>query len=863
MSNEDPPFCRCPDGIRSVLRTVRKPGLNLGRKFYGCSRYGSDDACSFCSWKNSSPVQPDAPECMCHIKAVLRTANTDRNRGRQFFTCAQRICRFFQWIDDERQKNAQVSNTLVVPNSLPLPEVIIQNEYASCSFSFVTTQIKSVEASLSDKDLISHTPDNGARLRKKLQLLQEALVGKSPSHPSVKPYQSAPKSLSSVRPANPSPEIDALEASLANLSVKSRIPEQLIQPTVSETHLQSLNDLLAQKNHVKEISISADLLTPLYQYQKLGVSWMYHRENAAALDQPQGGIIADDMGLGKTVQMLALILSSHPVERQNADHTGLIPSKATLVVCPLAVITQWRDEIVRHSAPDCLSVTVHHGTRRSQDSSALSKFDVVITTYQVVVSSFKSERDKTLHCIRWSRVVLDEAHIIKNFKTISAKATYHLKSIARWYMSATPLQNELADLYSALKFLQFAPFDNHFYWKKLFGTNYAKKQSVDRLRPVLQSVMIRRTKTDRGADGKLLVQLPPRNVTVHRLTFSIVESRSYHELEAACKKEFLKFRDRKEGGYGAVLTAILRLRQFCNGIKTGIDLPRNSQPVVSGVCSDLETSFLKLAIKSPAELQTLPSPDPHSDVDSGCPICCDPISDLRVRAPCGHHYCIECIFPALDEKAQCPICRKPLSKSLLTSVTIGKDKPLAESQNADFRDSPKIAYLLKELEAIRDSQSGDKSVIFSQWTTMIDMIGPVLTESGYRFVRLDGTMTREARQKAIDQFNADTAITVFLLSLKCAGVGLNLTVANHCFALDVWWNGSVEEQAFDRIYRIGQTKPVFIHRLIIEKSVEERILSLQDRKQRLAKDLLVDSLSTHKENPSKLVTMEYLGQLFR
>lgn len=115
------------------------------------------------------------------------------------------------------------------------------------------------------------------------------------------------------------------------------------------------------------------------------------------------------------------------------------------------------------------------------------------------------------------------------------------------------------------------------------------------------------------------------------------------------------------------------------------------------------------------------------------------------------------------------------------------------------------------------------SLVSSQWTTLLDALEPVLSSAGYQFARLDGSMTKEARQSAVKRFRDTTTTNVFLLSLKCAGVGLNLTAANHCFSLDVWWNGAVEDQAFDRIYRIGQTKPVFIHRLVTSGLFRARV----------------------------------------
>jgi superfamily II DNA or RNA helicase len=144
--------------------------------------------------------------------------------------------------------------------------------------------------------------------------------------------------------------------------------------------------------------------------------------------------------------------------------------------------------------------------------------------------------------------------------------------------------------------------------------------------------------------------------------------------------------------------------------------------------------------------------------------------------------------------------------------------------------SSKTELLLSSLEtAVADQH---KSLVFSQWTSMLDLLEPKLTEKGFRFVRLDGSTID--RSGVVRRFQEDHGISVFLLSLKAGGVGLNLTAADHVFLFDPWWNPAVEEQAFDRAHRIGQEKPVFVYRLVAADTVEERILDLQKEKRALA-----------------------------
>jgi superfamily II DNA or RNA helicase len=127
---------------------------------------------------------------------------------------------------------------------------------------------------------------------------------------------------------------------------------------------------------------------------------------------------------------------------------------------------------------------------------------------------------------------------------------------------------------------------------------------------------------------------------------------------------------------------------------------------------------------------------------------------------------------------------------------------------------------------------GHKSLVFSQWTSALDLIGPALEETGIGFIRLDGS-TRD-RRAVVEAFQDPAGPPVMLISLKAGGTGLNLTAADHVFLFDPWWNPATEDQAADRAHRIGQDRPVNVYRLVADDTVEERILALQQRKRALA-----------------------------
>ncbi len=164
--------------------------------------------------------------------------------------------------------------------------------------------------------------------------------------------------------------------------------------------------------------------------------------------------------------------------------------------------------------------------------------------------------------------------------------------------------------------------------------------------------------------------------------------------------------------------------------------------------------------------------------------------------------------------------------------------------------SSKVDLLMEELESILDlgvEPTGEaptgprwphKALVFSQWTSMLDLVEPALEARGIPYVRLDGSTVNRAA--VVAQFQAADGPPVFLLSLTAGGTGLNLVAADYVFLLDPWWNPAVEDQATDRAHRIGQERPVVASRIVAEGTVEERILELQARKRMLANAALDD-----------------------
>ncbi len=151
--------------------------------------------------------------------------------------------------------------------------------------------------------------------------------------------------------------------------------------------------------------------------------------------------------------------------------------------------------------------------------------------------------------------------------------------------------------------------------------------------------------------------------------------------------------------------------------------------------------------------------------------------------------------------------------------------------------STKVEALVDALEnAVAE---GHKALVFSQWTSLLDLLEPQLKKSEIAFERLDGSTPD--RGAVTQRFQSPEGAPVMLISLKAGGTGLNLTAADHVFLLDPWWNPAVEDQAADRAHRIGQERPVFVYRLVSQDTVEERILQLQEKKRAVFEAALGDA----------------------
>ncbi|KAK3316329.1 SNF2 family N-terminal domain-containing protein [Apodospora peruviana] len=445
----------------------------------------------------------------------------------------------------------------------------------------------------------------------------------------------------------------------------------------------------AEKKETLEDGALEGITVKLLPHQVEGVKWMRGRELGPIKrgKLPKGGILADDMGLGKTLQSISLIISNKmpaPEDKAWKRHFEHI-KKSTLVVAPLALIRQWEAEIKEKVAKShALKLCVHHGPQRTKDASVLARYDVVITTYQILVSEHghSSPEPSGLQAgcfgVHWYRVILDEAHSIKNRNAKATKAACALRSEYRWCLTGTPMQNNLDELQSLVNFLRIQPYDSLQHWRENIDKPMKQGKghiAIKRLHTLLRCFMKRRTKDilkEEGAlvaggkkaldaavakaekEGKEVVapksafKITERKVVTVETQFSPAEKEFYDRLEERADASLEKMMKGKSVNYANALVLLLRLRQACNHprlAETKIDKDRDAlaadsttQPKSSGADADFDAladAFGGMGIQT-KECEMCLSDLSRQEVADGylkCKDCVDGLEKLSTESP--------------------------------------------------------------------------------------------------------------------------------------------------------------------------------------------------------------------------------------
>jgi len=464
--------------------------------------------------------------------------------------------------------------------------------------------------------------------------------------------------------------------------------------------LRALGKQLKDFDGIQAVEPPQGLQAELRSYQQQGLNWLQFLRSYQL-----NGVLADDMGLGKTVQTLAHLLLEK--EQGRLD-------QPCLVIAPTSLMGNWRHEAAMFT-PE-LKLLVLQGSERSQYFESIQDYDLVLSTYPLLV------RDKeVLLSHEYHMLVLDEAQVVKNPKSKAAKVIRQFKAKHKICLTGTPMENHLGELWALFDFLMPGFLGNAKQFNSLFRKpieNHGDRALQQRLVSRIQPFMLRRAKSEVASE------LPEKTEITRMVSLGKQQAALYESIRISMEEKVRKTIASKgmARSHITILDALLKLRQ----------------------------------------------------------VCCDP-------------------------------------------------RILALKQAQKVKESAKLDLLMEMLPKM--VEEGRRILVFSQFTKMLALIEDEVKAHHISYTKLTG-QTRK-RESVIDAFKQGKA-DVFLISLKAGGVGLNLTEADTVIHYDPWWNPAAENQATDRAHRIGQDKAVFVYKLVVENSVEEKIIAMQEKKKALA-----------------------------
>ncbi|KAF2722875.1 hypothetical protein K431DRAFT_283387 [Polychaeton citri CBS 116435] len=719
----------------------------------------------------------------------------------------------------------------------------------------------------------------------------------------------------------------------------------VITTPLMEHQKKALYFLLDHERKASEASVEDDSKWSLWKPSRQRAGWVFNVITGEEVAKPpkrvQGGILADVMGLGKTLSILALLATTleeaaafgnkNPTEEEFQKTSVECLSKATLIICPKSVMSNWIEQIDQHTSGK-LKVYAYHGSNRQQDPEVLAKHDVVLTTYNTAAAEFNdgNRQTRALETIKWFRIVLDEAHQIRTASTKVSKACCALSAERRWAMTGTPVQNKLDDLGALIKFIRLKPFDESYNWAHYIIAPFknADHNVLEHLQLLVHSVTLRRVKDT--------IELVGRREVRETISWSREERLIYDNFARSARiqsSQMIGGGGLKGKAYAHVLRTISRLRAICaHGKEMLSEEDQRDLENLKGSSSDMAIELFD----EPDSEDALPEREERpfitenqayemlnwmrdSEVDR-CSRCGQRVSEDKtdpnevhdlssdssdeasdddesqsdelgfLTQGCLHLICHKCedrYKQQVKDGAHkdgywtCPIdgayvraATFTLTKSGFSNFQQYKADAAQRRKKSKWEDRDnysgqfsKVKQLMSHLRAneqeserLPKGEPPIRSVIFSGWTTYLDLIEFALVDEGYGFVRLDGSMSIKQRTAVLNTFKEDPETTILIVSIKAGGQGLNFTTANKVYMMEPQFNPGVEQQAIDRVHRLGQKRDVEIVHFVMQDSIEQSILELQAKKERLAK-LSMDKKRSGQEEAK--TTMQQLSELFK
>ncbi|KAL8280771.1 hypothetical protein RQP46_006775 [Phenoliferia psychrophenolica] len=549
----------------------------------------------------------------------------------------------------------------------------------------------------------------------------------------------------------------------------------------------------------------------LKDYQMLGLNWLnllYRRKTSC--------ILADDMGLGKTAQVISLI-----VHLKSKGEPG-----PHLVIVPSSTLENWMREFSVF-APS-LVVQSYYGSQAErqeirQELREMEDLDVVLTTYNIATSS--PEDQKFLkRKMDFKICVFDEGHQLKNSESKKYKELMQIRAQWRLLLTGTPLQNNLQELVSLLSFILPDQFrDAGDALKAIFKVtpgaqaNLLSRERISRAKKMMTPFVLRRKK------AQVLKDLPGKSERVEWCEMTDSQRDVYNEAITRSKMALLAIQEEEIETIGAEVDVMegeeepkpKKRGPRASSTKTG---NKSDQTSGSNVLMDLRKAsnhpmlFRRLYTDAKLKLMSKDCLKEDEFLDRDKDLI---FEDMEVMTDFElHRFCQG---------------YKQLQKYCL--------------KNDEWMSAGKIKTLQRLLPDLK--KNGDRVLLFSQFTQVLDILELVLQTMDIKYLKLTGQTNVTERQGLVDEYTNDPDITVFLLSTRAGGLGLNLTSANTVILHDMDYNPHNDKQAEDRSYRIGQTRDVTVIKLITKGSLEEDMRALATMKLQLD-----ESVSNSSQYPS-------------
>ncbi|KAM7213008.1 P-loop containing nucleoside triphosphate hydrolase protein [Rhypophila decipiens] len=582
----------------------------------------------------------------------------------------------------------------------------------------------------------------------------------------------------------------------------------------------------------------------LFNHQIVGVSMMLSKEFSPKYG-PRGGILGDEMGLGKTLQTIAMMRCNRPSkgERKKKRHI-------TLIVCPAPAASQWMAEIKKHedvTGFDSVTQYKHRSFENGDDT--WKSADVVVVTYNELASAYptketiqkakslkfspEDEKKAILKNCReilkhpYYRVVLDEGHAIKNYKSTSNKACLLLSAKYKWILTGTPMHNSSEGDRTVLRAFILLAIAR---LRQIISHPYL-------LEGVISTFFTSEDFTELEAKFAAAGDKIPPNSRIRKLL----------ELERG------KMMGHGSGPYSpeGSMQTVVDADPLGRAAMKGEDIDEALCGLCKELPEDLVTTkcnhiFCRECLANETKINGRKCPECDTNLDES-----DPSKEFKHDAEdttTTRSESQSTVFSMASAATRAKGKGKGKGKmkrekkhgedemffqpgiARILSMLTAYDREYEQDPSKKMVDGAKVLAVKKHILKWQTEAPDDKIIAFTQHCGTGAILGRVLAEENIQFVHFWGDISIPKKGEVIKKFFEDPNVKVMIASLKCGGQALNITCANRVIIIDPWWNAAMEKQAFGRVARIGQQKETYLAKFVADETIEVDMVNLQEKK---------------------------------